>query len=123
MRVDEPVPQMLFSSRSRKKPEMYDASTTSTEYTRALRKEANDEESLRKLCVAHAWLVLVGRRALWYVHLTEFVVGVGLGISQPPYVLMNTHATPRAAPSGAPSQPSPLPIYYRNFRIRSPRRG
>jgi hypothetical protein len=42
-------PLMLFSSRQRKRPELYDASTTSTEYTRSLRKKEGDDEALRRI--------------------------------------------------------------------------
>ena len=43
---------MSFSSRVRKKPEMYDASLTSTEYTRSLRQKEVDSEAMRKSSLA-----------------------------------------------------------------------
>lgn len=50
-RVDLGASRVVASSRNRKQTQLYDASTSSTEYTRALRKRENEEEALRKQCV------------------------------------------------------------------------
>ena len=51
-RLDLGAAPTLSGGRARKQVQLYDASTSSTEYTRALRRREADEEELRKLCVA-----------------------------------------------------------------------
>ena len=46
--LEASVDPFLFQSRSRKKPQLYDASTTSTEYTRSLKKKATDDDERRR---------------------------------------------------------------------------
>ena len=48
----DPSANILYASRSRKRPQHYDASVSSTEYTRTLRVREAEEERLRKSCVA-----------------------------------------------------------------------
>ena len=48
----DPFSCMLFSSRSRKPTQLYDASTTSTEYTKQLRVHEKEEETLRRDAIA-----------------------------------------------------------------------
>ena len=43
---------LVFRSRNRKKPELYDASTSSTEYTRALRKKEAEDDEIRRASLA-----------------------------------------------------------------------
>jgi hypothetical protein len=47
-RVDLAVAPILFGGRQRKRPELYDASTSSTEYTKQLRKREEEEEAQRR---------------------------------------------------------------------------
>ena len=50
--ADDPLSCMVFSSRARKQVQLYDASTTSTEYTRALKLREEQDEALRKTAIS-----------------------------------------------------------------------